>query len=215
MEGAFRGPLPPDLRLIETLGWRPDAGFAYLDRHLARLAATAAAFGAPFDRTAVVRALHAAVDLVDRAPTLRVRLTLGLAGDARAAAAPFAPGPSVWTARIASDRLTAADPWLRVKTTNRPRYDAARAAMPPDLDELLFLNERDELCEGAITNVFVRSDAVLLTPPLSCGLLPGVLRAELLARGAAREAVLRPSDLVGGGLHLGNALRGLIPARLA
>ncbi|HXE37716.1 MAG TPA: aminotransferase class IV, partial [Azonexus sp.] len=67
--------------------------------------------------------------------------------------------------------------------------------------------------EGARSNVFVDCDGVLLTPPLSSGCLPGVLRAELLGSGRAREAILRPEDLVSG-FWLGNALRGLIRVEL-
>ncbi len=149
------------------------------------------------------------------AAPLRVRLTLALDGRAEAAATPLAAGPAVWRLGIAPDRLDPDDPWLRVKTTERARYDAARAALPPGVDELLFLNRRGEVCEGTIVNVFLRVGDALLTPPVACGLLPGVLREGLLRRGDAREAVLRVADLERGELFVGNALRGLRPARLA
>jgi para-aminobenzoate synthetase/4-amino-4-deoxychorismate lyase len=77
----------------------------------------------------------------------------------------------------------------------------------------VFLNQRGEVAEGARSNVFVERDGVLLTPPVASGALPGVLRAELLATGKAREAVLLPADLEGG-FWLGNALRGLVPVTL-
>ena len=79
--------------------------------------------------------------------------------------------------------------------------------------DLVFLNERGEVAEGARSNVFVERDGCLLTPPLSSGALPGVLRGALLASGRAREAVLQPNDLQQG-FWLGNALRGLLPVRL-
>ena len=79
---------------------------------------------------------------------------------------------------------------------------------------MIFLNERFELCEGARTNLFLRRGATLLTPALTCGLLPGVLRASLLASGAAREAVLTRDDLAQGEVLMGNSVRGLVPARL-
>ena len=85
---------------------------------------------------------------------------------------------------------------------------------PPAPTRCVFLNERDEICEGARTNLFVERDGVLLTPPLACGLLPGVFREHLLAQGRAREAVLRLADL-SGDFFLGNSLRGLLRARLA
>ena len=92
-------------------------------------------------------------------------------------------------------------PWLRVKTSARGGSTTpARAALPAGIDEAVFLNERGEVCEGTITNVFRRPWAAgCVTPPLGCGLLPGVLRGELLARGACREAVLRRGRTCGGG----------------
>lgn len=90
--------------------------------------------------------------------------------------------------------------------------------MPSGVEERIFLNERGEVCEGTITNVFVQNGNRLLTPPRSSGLLPGILRAELLDTGSplqAVEAVLTVSDLQSAeGLFCGNALRGLIPATL-
>lgn len=210
MEGAFRRPLPDGFRLIETFGWRPGAGFARLAAHLARLERSAALVGAPFARAAIDRALTGA----GGDGPLRVRLTLARDGAAEAVAAPLVAGPEVWRVRIAGARLDPEDPWLRVKTTERAAYDAARAALPDGVDEMLFLNRRGEVCEGTIFNVFLRRNGALLTPALGCGLLPGVLREALLRSGAAREAVLRPEDLRRGALLVGNALRGLRPARL-
>jgi 4-amino-4-deoxychorismate lyase len=115
---------------------------------------------------------------------------------------------------VAAAALDSRDPWLAVKSTERRRHDAARAALAPGIEEAVFLNERGEVCEGTISNVFADLGEGLVTPPLSAGLLPGVLRAELLARGACREAVLRAADLGRGRLFVGNALRGLVPARL-
>ena len=84
----------------------------------------------------------------------------------------------------------------------------ARAALPAGLDEVVFLNERGEVCDGTITTVFFDRGAGMRTPPLACGLLPGVLRAEL----AVPEEVLLAGDLPKVRLWVGNALRGLIPA---
>jgi para-aminobenzoate synthetase/4-amino-4-deoxychorismate lyase len=67
--------------------------------------------------------------------------------------------------------------------------------------------------ESSIFSIFVERGGVLLTPPLARGLLPGVLRSQLIAEGRAAEAELRAEDLADG-FWLGNALRGLVPARL-
>lgn len=206
MESPLR--LPDGQVLIETFARRGGV-FVRRDAHLARMARSAGALGIPFDRAAIDAALAA----VTGAGPLRVRLTLDGTGAVAVTAAPLADGPPVWRVAVHAERLDPADPWLRVKTSVRTRYDRARADLPDGVDEWLFLNTREEVCEGAITNVFLRRDGRLLTPALGCGLLPGVLRAELLA-GGAEEAVLTADDLADGAVFVGNALRGLAPARL-
>ncbi len=82
-------------------------------------------------------------------------------------------------------------------------------------DEVVFLNERSELCEGARSTIFVARGGRLLSPQLSSGLLPGTLRAELLATDKAEEAVLTPADLMGEEVwFMGNSVRGLVRTRL-
>jgi para-aminobenzoate synthetase/4-amino-4-deoxychorismate lyase len=100
------------------------------------------------------------------------------------------------------------DPLLRHKTTRRPRYDRERAARPEAYD-VLFVNERGEVTEGTFNNVAVRKGGRLLTPPVRCGLLPGVMREEMIARGELEEAVLRVEDVAEAEeVVLLNALRG-------
>ncbi|EYD72239.1 aminotransferase class IV family protein [Limimaricola hongkongensis] len=198
--------MPPETppKIIETLGAHPGEGPRRLSAHLDRMARTAAVLGYPFER---IRA-EALLDLTPEAP-LRCRLTLDPAGELDLTTAPLGPNPSEWRVAIHPERLDADDPWLRRKTTRRALYDDARADLPDGVDEWLFLNRAGEVCEGTITNLFAGE----ATPALSCGLLPGVLRAALLGRGW-REAVLHPGDLDGVGFCMGNSLRGLIPARL-
>lgn len=210
MESPFRGPLPPGLKLIETFRWEPGAGFPRLDVHLARMATSAGKLGFAFNAGAARQALAG----VQGGTALRVRLTLDRHGHHDAAAQPLGPAKPVWTLALAEARLDSDDPWLRVKSTRRPIHDQARAELAAGMDEALLLNERGEICEGTITTVFVKADGVLLTPPLTSGLLPGVLRADLLAAGTAREALIRPGDLAQTQVFVGNALRGLIPARM-
>lgn len=215
-ESPLRNGSTPALQLIETLRWEPGAGFVRLDRHLARLYASAHALGFAADPDAIGAVLREAKG--ERVP-LRVRLTLDREGTAKAVTQPFEPlgADVVWTLRIAATRLDAGDPLLRHKTSRRDAYEAARAEFDrADGDEVLLLNQRGELCEGTITNVFADfGDGMLLTPALASGLLPGVLRGALIDEGKAREEVLKPSDLAAANaLHVGNSLRGLVPARL-
>jgi para-aminobenzoate synthetase/4-amino-4-deoxychorismate lyase len=105
------------------------------------------------------------------------------------------------------------DDWrLRHKTSDRGFYDRPRR--DSGAFEVVFFDAEDRLTEGSFTNVFVERDGLLLTPPLARGLLPGVLRGRLIDESRAVEADLTAADLAGG-FFIGNALRGLMPARLA
>ncbi len=153
----------------------------------------------------------------DQSP-LRVRLTLSPSGEIAVTTAPFTPLPenTVWRVAIASTRLDSSNKLLRHKTTRREIYEAARAEHPAtDADEVLLLNEKAEPCEGTITSIFLDDGSgILKTPPISCGLLAGVLRTELICERHARVQRLTLGDLQAGGLYVGNSLRGLIKAQL-
>jgi len=203
VESALRHGIEPGLRLIETLRW-DGRSFPRLALHLARLHRSAAHLGWPCQGAAAAL-FHAA------AQPARVRLTLAAAGRIEVTTAPLPPDAALWHVGLADARLCSTDPWLTLKSTRRPAYDTARATLPPGLDEVIFLNERGEVCDGTITTVFFDRGQGLRTPPLSAGLLPGVLRTAL----NPVEEVLRPADLPQVRLWLGNSLRGLIPARWA
>ncbi|SPH18534.1 hypothetical protein DEA8626_02073 [Defluviimonas aquaemixtae] len=198
-----------ETRLIETFGWDGTA-FRRLEAHLARARASAAALGFRWDRRSIDAAL---ADISGPAP-LRVRLTIGRDGNAEVTTGPLAPNPPEWRLMVATERLDPDAPLLRYKTTERALYDATRGALPEGIDEALFLNTREEAAEGTITNLFFDLGEGLRTPPLASGCLPGILRAEFIAAGRAREEVLAAEDLPRARLFMGNALRGLIPARI-
>jgi len=217
-ESPLRDGAPAGFELIETLRWEPGGGFVRLERHLARLYASARALGFRVDPDQVGRVLAEAIS--DPALALRTRLVVKHSGEVQASTAPYQPVAldAVWTLRIARAQLDSTDPLLRHKTSRREVYVAARTEFTPQqADEVLLLNERGELCEGTITSLFLDpgDGGPLLTPPLACGLLAGVLRAELIDEGRATERILLPNDIAGRPLFAGNSLRGLIPASLA
>ena len=148
----------------------------------------------------------------------RVRLELFRDGKINITSAPFQlqSEDTIWTVKIASTPLSSSDTLLLHKTSKRAVYDQARAEFSKnEADEVLLTNEKGELCEGTITSVFVEDGSgILLTPPLSSGLLAGVLRTSLLCAKKACVQKLTRSDLDGKALYLGNSLRGLIRAKL-
>ena len=198
--------------LIETFKWSPVEGFALHERHLDRLVDSAAYFALPVTRAEVEAYLDERAR--DWTGPMRVRLTLAEAG-LDLTAIPLPPSPQKFRFAIAEEKLDSASLWLAHKTTNRAFYDEPRqrAHDQRGLDELVFRNERDELTEGSFTNLFVEKSGRLLTPPLTSGLLPGTLRAELVATGKAEERVLTLADLAAAeAIFLGNSVRGLVPA---
>lgn len=214
-EGPLRDRNGPGFELIETLRCEPGAGILRLDRHLARLAASARELGFACDTDKAVRLLEKAA--AGATTPLRMRLLLSHDGALEVTARPFQPLPqdTVWRLRLARTTLSRNDTLLRHKTTRRALYERARAEYPAtDADEVLLTNERGEVCEGTITSLFADfGDGTLVTPRLDCGLLAGVLRSELIDRGRAVEGVIPASALSCAlSLYAGNALRGLIRA---
>jgi branched-subunit amino acid aminotransferase/4-amino-4-deoxychorismate lyase len=204
--------------LIETLLWTRDGGFSLFGEHLTRLERSSRSLGFEFDKEAVAGALARTVDAAS-APRLRVRLVASRDGrlETSVAAIEAIAPETVWRVAPARRRFSSSDPLLRHKTTRRDLYESeiVEAQARVGADEVLFLNERDEVCEGARCNVFLAREGALLTPPLSSGLLPGTLRAQLLESGHARECVLHIEDFTNGAeFYMGNSVRGLVRAQL-
>jgi 4-amino-4-deoxychorismate lyase len=188
----------PGLRLIETVLWDGKSA-PRAPLHLARLRSGAQALG------------WTCPEVTFQGPPgqpARLRLTLNMDGQTEMTVSPLPPAKPLWRVGLAQLRLASDDPWLRVKSTHRAAYDTARATLPDGLDEVIFLNERGEVCDGTITTVFFDRGAGMRTPPLSSGLLPGVLRAQM----DYPEELLLADALPHVRLWVGNALRGLIAA---
>ncbi|OYY64777.1 aminodeoxychorismate synthase component I [Sphingomonas sp. 28-62-11] len=211
-KGAFLNDRQPGFDLIETMAFHPQTGIALLDRHLVRMKASANRFGFAFDRHAARNELQAATFRL-KDPS-RVRLLLAPSGAIAIESAPMPDVPAgPVTVAVTPLPVDSADFRLRHKTSDRAFYDAARQAAGSF--EVIFVDAHGLLTEGSFTSIFIKRGDTLITPALSdTGLLPGVLRAELLARGEAVEGALTIDDLTDG-FFIGNALRGLIPARLA
>jgi para-aminobenzoate synthetase/4-amino-4-deoxychorismate lyase len=199
---------PADFELLETLRWAPDDGFARLDRHLARLAASARYFGFRVDDWRVRAELARAVTSCPAEPH-RVRLLVGRRGEVRVEAHVLGPYPDTERLALAPTPVDPCDAFLFHKTTRRDAYDAALRACPGAGDVLLW-NTRGEITETCRANVAVLLDGSLVTPPVACGLLGGTLRNELIDEGTLRERVVTRGDLArAGAVFVISSLRGL------
>lgn len=200
----------PVFALFETLRW--EGGYPLLARHLARLARSAAYFNYPLALEEAEAALLQAARGFELGRVYRVKLSLQRDGRLSVEASPFSPEAGPVRVAFWGEPTDSRDRFAYHKTSYRPRYDqASRWAQQAGLADVLFFNERGELTEGAISNVFIERAGRLLTPPVACGLLPGVYRQHLLEGcGHAREAVLHKHDLfTAEAVYLCNALRGL------
>jgi para-aminobenzoate synthetase/4-amino-4-deoxychorismate lyase len=235
LKAKFLTGADPGFELFETMRASREAGVAHLDRHLARLAASAAELGFVFEESALREQIDERCAHLSAGGEHRFRLALSKEGRVVIVTAPLVPvvtlgGPakgdeaegSFVGVLLAPEHgfapMRSNDWLLRHKTTRRAEYDRGwREAEANGAFDTLFFNERGELTEGGRSNVFVKLEGRWWTPPLSAGVLPGVMRAVLLddrAFGAAqRELTLRELHAAEA-LLICNALRGALPARI-
>jgi branched-subunit amino acid aminotransferase/4-amino-4-deoxychorismate lyase len=192
-------------QLIETMRVL-DGGEVYLlDRHLNRLSRSARHFGFDCDLAKVREAISVAIPAGGK---VSLRLLLSQDGSVQAHAGAL-PGGYVERLKVSTVRVDPGDPFLYHKTTNRGIYEAARRECD-DKTDVILVNERGEITETPIMNVAVFRTGQWVTPALSCGLLPGIMREELLCRGEIVEGVVRPEELrPGEQVRCFNALRGV------
>ncbi|HXG81187.1 MAG TPA: aminodeoxychorismate synthase component I, partial [Sphingomicrobium sp.] len=211
LKGDFVRREAQDFDLIETMGFDPSEGIIELERHLDRMRNSAEDLDFQFDRHAARNELQAAT--FGRQQRAIVRLLLSRTGAMAIQVKPY-DDPEELPVRVALRPLPV-DPGdfrLRYKTTDRRFLDLTRQQAGEY--ETIFVDPDGRLTEGSRTSIFVEREGKLLTPPLSRGILPGILRAKLIDEGRAEEAELSPADLEGG-FYVGNIVRGLIPATLA
>ncbi len=231
LKGHFLTHRQPDFQLLETLLRQPGAGFWLLDAHLQRLAGAAQFFKFSYDEQAI-RVRLGREESLESDSCCRVRLVLHKDGRISLTTVPCAaPGLSRLPRYVPQDKMAALPmvdfssheinaqgPWLFHKTTMRPWYDAEyKRAREEGLIDVLFCNSTGEVTEGCISNVIIYRDGRYLTPPVASGLLPGVMRAHLLADHHVPlvEKVLTRDDVMNAGaLFICNSVRGVVRVKM-
>lgn len=212
MEVPIYSNIRDDIELIETFLWDPEKGAPDIDFHLERMCKSAENLRFKFE----IRKIRDQVFKIKSEKRLRCRLTLSISGETNLSTSILNPNPEAWTLLLSDSILSSSDPWLLHKSSNRALYDTERAKLPDGIDEFIYLNERNEVCEGTITNIFVKKSSHWFTPPLSSGCLPGVLRRKKIEEGSCKVGIVTYSDLQEAEkITVGNALRGEINAVLS
>lgn len=206
----------PAFRLLESLRW--DGEYHFLRQHLERLRSSAKYFDFPLNEPEVASALENYQKHLRAGQAYKVRLLVDPAGQIEVNHAPLGPTPESETVMLSTVQTSLQDRFLYHKTTCRGLYEHWHAeARRRGHAEVLFTNEKGELTEGANNNIFVEVAGSLFTPPVECGLLPGVYRRDLLEREPrASERILTLRDLqTASAIYLCNSVRGLRKVRLA
>ncbi len=208
LKGQFLTNSIPELALIETM-LLTNGKIKYLSRHLRRLKTSAKFFSISFPISKIRAALSAYA--AKQTGHMRLRLLLKSGGGFTIEHQPAAlrPGssPPVAVSRL---KTNSRDIFLYHKTTNRKLYDDEfKKYSAQGYFDVLFRNEKDEITEGAISNIFIRHRGRWYTPPLSCGLLNGIARQIVMKKLQAREKIIYVNDLqIADEIVLTNSVRG-------
>jgi para-aminobenzoate synthetase/4-amino-4-deoxychorismate lyase len=200
LKGNFLTKNEPDFQLIETLLWQPKSGFFLFDYHLERLADSARYFHFACDLEEIRIRLEK--EIWQCQERRRVRLLLHRDGRLEITATVLLDEPTLEKLPkvvFSQQQVDPSNPHLFHKTTRRELYNQERAlAVQQGYHEVLFTNTAGQVTEGSIANLFVRlqKDKILLTPPVSCGLLAGTYRRMLLEQGRAVERILTIDDVM-------------------
>ena len=201
---------------LETLRLQ-DGAFVRLAGHMARLQRTTQHFGIRL-HLAPVREALTALAIQHPSGNFRVRLTVAARGEVTVQCMPLPKTPARVTLGLAGKPIDVSGPaaeFLQHKTTRREIYQPFIDAKPKEAFDVLLWNRAGELTECSFGNIAVKLRGCWVTPPVRCGLLPGVYREELLIQHRLREDRILVSDLARAeGLAFINSLRGWVEAEL-
>ncbi len=195
-----------DFRLLETMRVSTVGDVYLLGRHLERLRDSARYFGFECN-------LQQIADMISNSITKAIkpaclRLLLSYNGSCELEFSPL-PSGKLRRLQLSAIRVDSRDPFIHHKTSNRQIYDEARKRCDAWTEPLL-VNERGEVTETSIANIALKRGTRWVTPRVSCGLLPGTLRAELLAVGDIVEGIVCINELAEGEkVRCFNSVRGI------
>ncbi|MBU8902104.1 MAG: chorismate-binding protein [Victivallales bacterium] len=214
LKSKFIHAAEPDFEILETMLFKN--GISDLNEHLNRMAKSAEYFAFKFDKKSAGEFIaNSVAGLETGAPGgSRIRLLLNFKGELELESFPLEKigwGKDLVKIKLSQEHTSSDDIFLRHKTTRREFYNEQfKQAVDEAYDEVIFTNERGEISEGAISNIFIQTqDNSWYTPPLCCGLLPGIWCDATIKKLNAKEKILYPSDLKQAKqIIIGNSVRG-------
>jgi len=226
-KSAFITEMPTELGLFETIRVEEQKPLRFA-AHIQRLQQSASALRIPFEASRIVHAAEQACLAITSSLPHRLRIDLLPDGSVTAIAnvlEPIANEVTIfWASKVLPDAnqaiMQSSNVLLTHKVNQRAIYDLAwKNAVALGGFDAVFLNEQGLVTEGGRSSVFIQPQGSnqWLTPPLSAGVLPGVMRQSLLddPQWNAHEAMLTASDLIDADrILVCNALRGAVPAVL-
>ena len=203
----------PEFELLETILWSKKSGFSYFNEHLKRLQNSHIYFKWEWDREKIIAELSKSINGFSTAKFARVRLKTSQNGNVTVDIIPLDNpgwGKDSLKIKLSKEQTNSRDLFLYHKTTNRSFYNRHfKQALSEGFDEVVFLNEKNEITEGAISNIFIRNGEKWFTPPIKSGLLCGIWRSANIAKLNAEERILYADDLNNANeVLIGNSVRG-------
>ena len=216
LKAKFLTERPTRFSLIETIRWERGKGYHLLGPHIARLRDSCSYFSVPLDTGKLRTELKNLEKGMDKGKW-RIRVLVSQRGEINMEREILENVRVPVRVKISSKKVNPGDVFLYHKTTRRDLYDKERMkACRKGFFEVIFLNTKGEMTEGAITNIFILKNGKIYTPPVKCGLLRGVLRERLLKEGKAQEKVIYRKDVLDADkVYIGNSVRGLLETKIS
>jgi para-aminobenzoate synthetase/4-amino-4-deoxychorismate lyase len=218
LKGNFLTEKAQDFALIETILWK--GKFFLLPLHLKRLELSAKYFGFKLDKKKIIDTLKKQAKFLKKGKEYRLRLLLEKNGEVETEATILEPeNTKILKVAFSKKKINSQNPFIYHKTTNRNLLDEEYVKCKErGFDEVIFVNEKGQVTEGAISNILIKKNGFFYTPPVSCGLLNGVYRQYLLEkrRLPIKEKVLYKKDLLRADrIYFINSVRGMRKACLS
>jgi para-aminobenzoate synthetase/4-amino-4-deoxychorismate lyase len=187
-----------------------------LDEHLERLKHAAEYFLFKFDEGKILQELSDKMKSLVPHLKYRLRLTLNKWGNINISISEYKEGGKDAYAIISNKTISSSNKFQYFKTSNRKLYDQEyKLYSSKGFFDTIFINEKNQLAEGAITNIFINKGGIWYTPPVSCGILPGIYRKYWLRTELnTKEEILYKDDLlIADEIILTNSLRGKVKVK--